>query len=193
MMDEMEHEKIWKTTEEAGEMKSMLAKTGGTLKQMVGKQIAGWKILFMEQRGRDFKVIFQHITSNEVKIVHEHAFVWKEQGIPVLLAKAETHPAAELGHFCAKHGEFFHGDFCEFCVGFHATLPKARCRICGVKPVVQGNTCVDCFKVFIGMEEPPPDLKVEVKGKYTYYTRGGYTYIEPLETGPTASVITPSN
>ena len=62
-----------------------------------------------------------------------------------------------------------------------------NCRLCGAKPVVQGNTCVDCFKIFSLMEEPSTDLNVKTKGDYTYYTRGGYTYIEPLEKGENMS------
>lgn len=85
------------------------------LKKIMGKKISGWKIVFAERRGRQFKVIFQHLTSNEVKIVQELDFVWKEQGLPVLLAKSKPKSAAELGHLCTKCGDFYHGDFCTTC------------------------------------------------------------------------------
>ena len=87
------------------------------LQGIVGKQIAGWRIVFAEMRGRNFKVIFQHDTSKEVKEVMEADVVWKEKGIPLLLAKAHARPVSDLGHLCKKHGEFYFGDFCVECNG----------------------------------------------------------------------------
>ena len=101
------------------------------LQGMLGRQISGWRIVFAERRGRNFKVIFQHDTSKEVKEVMEADVVWKEKGIPFLLARAHARPASDLGHLCEKHGEFYFGDFCMKCDEEAVKPDIPTCKSCG--------------------------------------------------------------
>lgn len=83
------HTKIFEVPDRSAEL---LDEVDTGFKNFLGKQIAGWKIIGAEKRGRMVQIEFEHITSKEIKTIWELMDTCKKVGLPVLLARAIARP-----------------------------------------------------------------------------------------------------
>lgn len=65
-----------------------LASVENPLKNVIGKVIDDWKVVYAEARGQMFAANFEHITTGERKEISVSFNTWKKEGIRPLLARA---------------------------------------------------------------------------------------------------------
>lgn len=73
-------------------------------KDLLGKQIVGWKIIDAEIRGQMVDIKFEHITSKEIKKIRDAMDNYKKVGLPVLLARAIARPPEKPDNSGSGHG-----------------------------------------------------------------------------------------